>query len=95
MSSPIHSRVGEVTERIERRSRDQHSAYRERISRAHDAGARRAGLSYRNLAHGFAAWRAAAKAMLADDIVPNLTAFRAFAQPAELGAGIISFGEAA
>ena len=33
----IHSRIGEVTERIQRRSRDSRARYRERIARAADA----------------------------------------------------------
>lgn len=54
----IHSRIGEVTERIARRSPPRRDAYRERIECA-------------------------------------LGAFRAVAGPAEMGAGIISFGSAA
>jgi hypothetical protein len=41
----LHSRIGEVTERIRLRSRDTRALYRERIARAGEAGPRRAGLA--------------------------------------------------
>jgi len=69
---PIHSRIGDVTERIAKRSHASREAYRERIARARDAGTRRGTLSCGNLAHGFAACAAGDKAMLAGDVVPNL-----------------------
>jgi phosphogluconate dehydratase len=79
-SRRVHSRVGEVTERIAKRSRHRRDAYLERIACARNAGTRRTSLSYGNLAHGFAA-------CAADD-----SAFRAVAEPAEMGAGVIPFG---
>jgi phosphogluconate dehydratase len=69
---PIHSRIGEVTERIRKRSRDGRSAYRERIAAAHARAPHRAKLSCGNLAHGFAACGHDDKAMLSADVVPNL-----------------------
>ena len=58
----VHPRVAEVTERVKGRSRASRALYRERIARARDAAPRRARLSCGNLAHGFAACGADAKA---------------------------------
>jgi phosphogluconate dehydratase len=69
---PIHSRIGDVTERIAKRSHDRREAYRERMARARDAGPRRATLSCGNLAHGFAACGVEDKAKLSGDAAANL-----------------------
>ena len=74
----VHPRVAEVTERVKERSRDSRTLYRERMARARDAAPRRARLSCGNLAHGFAACGADAKAKLAGDVVPNLAIVTAY-----------------
>jgi phosphogluconate dehydratase len=74
---PLQSRIGEVTERIAKRSRDSRSAYRERIANARDTPHRHT-LSCGNLAHGLAACAAPHKAMLAGDAVPNLAIVTAY-----------------
>ncbi|NBN63478.1 phosphogluconate dehydratase [Microvirga tunisiensis] len=74
----INARVGEVTERIARRSRDSRSRYLERIRLAADKGPVRSRLSCGNLAHGFAACGAGDKAALAGDVVPNLGIITAY-----------------
>ncbi len=68
----IHARIGEVTERIVKRSQDSRSRYMDRIRKAGEAGPRRGTLSCGNLAHGFAACGVTDKERLAGDIVPNL-----------------------
>ena len=68
----IHERVGEVTERVARRSRDGRAAYLERIARAAGSGPHRAKLACGNLAHGFAACAPGDKATLAGTDAPNL-----------------------
>ncbi|MTH96230.1 phosphogluconate dehydratase [Roseibium sp. RKSG952] len=74
----IQARIGEVTERIARRSHDSRSAYLERIARAAEEGPRRSRLSCGNLAHGFAACGLSDKAALSGDVVPNLGIITAF-----------------
>jgi phosphogluconate dehydratase len=74
----VHPRVAEVTERVRERSRDSRAVYRGRIARLRDAGPSRARLSCGNLAHGFAACGADAKAKLAGDVVPNLAIVTAY-----------------
>jgi phosphogluconate dehydratase len=74
----VHPRIAEVTERIQARSRSSRALYRDRISRARDAGPRRGGLACGNLAHGFAACAPADKAKLASDVVPNLAIVTAY-----------------
>ncbi len=74
----LHSRVGEVTERIKLRSRDRRAAYRERILAARERAPHRGKLSCGNLAHGFAACAANDKASLAGDVVPNLAIVTAY-----------------
>ncbi|MCB1968852.1 MAG: phosphogluconate dehydratase [Geminicoccaceae bacterium] len=68
----VHARIGEITERIARRSHDRRQRYLERI--AGDAARRpvRAGLGCSNLAHGLAACNAADKTDLAGDIKANI-----------------------
>ncbi|MEO8668047.1 MAG: phosphogluconate dehydratase [Bauldia sp.] len=68
----IHSRIGEVTERIAKRSAESRGRYLERMRAARDSRVHRARLSCGNLAHGFAACTAHDKAALAGDVVPNL-----------------------
>jgi len=68
----IHARIGEVTEAIERRSRDRRRRYLDRVGAAADAGAHRAVLSCGNLAHGFAACSAGDKDALKGGVTPNL-----------------------
>ncbi|NND50396.1 MAG: phosphogluconate dehydratase [Rhizobiales bacterium] len=68
----IQARIGEVTERIERRSRDRRRTYLDRINAAAESGPHRAVLSCGNLAHGFAACPAADKGALKGDVVPNI-----------------------
>jgi phosphogluconate dehydratase len=75
---PLQSRIGEVTERIAKRSHDSRSAYRERIARARNAGPHRGTLSCGNLAHGFAACAAHHKESLSGDVVPNLAIVTAY-----------------
>ena len=68
----VHDRIGEVSERIRRRSHDRRQIYLERLERAADAGPHRMALSCGNLAHGFAACPAADKSGLKGGEVPNL-----------------------
>ncbi len=68
----IQTRIGEVTERIEKRSRDRRRSYLERVNAAAETSPHRAILSCGNLAHGFAACPAANKTALKGDVVPNL-----------------------
>jgi phosphogluconate dehydratase len=68
----VHARIGEVTERIVRRSRDTRARYLDRVARLAETGPRRAKLGCANLAHGFAACGPSDKAALAGDVVPNL-----------------------
>ncbi|NND50483.1 MAG: phosphogluconate dehydratase [Rhizobiales bacterium] len=68
----IQARIGEVTERIEKRSRDRRRSYLDRVNAAAEIGPHRVILSCGNLAHGFAACPAADKTALKGDVVPNL-----------------------
>ncbi|WP_417670770.1 phosphogluconate dehydratase [Roseibium sp.] len=74
----IQARIGEVTERIARRSHDSRSSYLERIRAAADKGPQRSRLACGNLAHGFAACAPGDKAALAGDVVPNLGIITAY-----------------
>ena len=56
---PLQARIGEVTERLVRRSRASRTAYLERIDRAVSEGPARKKLGCANFAHGFAACDAA------------------------------------
>jgi phosphogluconate dehydratase len=64
----IHDRVGEVTERIRRRSHDRRSRYLDKIRKAADRGPQRTKLSCGNLAHGFAACDTHDKEALKGDV---------------------------
>src|ERR1700677_1744438 len=55
MANTIHARVGEVTERIVKRSHDRRRVYLERIDHAIGKGPARKKLGCANFAHGFAA----------------------------------------
>ena len=68
----IQSRIGEVTERIARRSRSGRSLYLERVQSAAENRVRRSHLSCSNLAHGFAACGPNDKAALRAADAPNL-----------------------
>ncbi|MTI19217.1 phosphogluconate dehydratase [Rhodobacteraceae bacterium RKSG542] len=68
----INARVGEVTERIIKRSRDSRSAYVERMQQAIMNKPRRTSLGCANLAHGFAACPIGEKNALSGEVVPNL-----------------------
>lgn len=68
----IQARIGDVTERIARRSHDSRANYLDRIRKAADDGPQRSRLSCGNLAHGFAACGPTDKASLSGDVVPNL-----------------------
>ncbi|WP_417687189.1 phosphogluconate dehydratase [Roseibium sp.] len=74
----IQARIGEVTERIARRSHDSRSSYLERIRKAADKGPQRSRLACGNLAHGFAACTPNDKAALSGDVVPNLGIITAY-----------------
>jgi phosphogluconate dehydratase len=68
----IHSRIGEVTERIRRRSQSGRSMYLERVQAAAENRVRRGHLSCSNLAHGFAACGPVDKGRLRAGDTPNL-----------------------
>ncbi|MFG1365241.1 phosphogluconate dehydratase, partial [Xanthobacter sp. V7C-1B] len=53
--APLNARIGEVTERIAQRSRDQRQRYLDRIAAAAAHKPRRQALGCANQAHGFAA----------------------------------------
>ena len=67
----LHSRIGEVTQRIARRSHDARARYLDRIAAASEK-APRARLGCANQAHGFAACSPGDKAKLAEGRTPNL-----------------------
>ncbi|MEJ8474783.1 phosphogluconate dehydratase [Roseibium algae] len=74
----IQARIGDVTERIARRSHDSRSLYLDRIRSAADKGPQRSRLACGNLAHGFAACAPGDKAALSGDVVPNLGIITAY-----------------
>ncbi|MBA5776047.1 phosphogluconate dehydratase [Stappia sp. F7233] len=74
----VEARIGEVTERIVKRSHDGRSRYLDRIRKAGEAGPHRATLSCGNLAHGFAACGVTDKERLTGDVVPNLGIITAY-----------------
>jgi phosphogluconate dehydratase len=78
MSSTLHARVGEVTERIVRRSRDGRRRYLDRIEAASNAGPTRKKLGCANLAHGFAACGPEEKQALRVGDGPNLAIVTAY-----------------
>ncbi|MEZ5847981.1 MAG: phosphogluconate dehydratase [Geminicoccaceae bacterium] len=68
----LNARVGEITERIARRSHDRRSRYLERIREAAARGPARGRLGCSNLAHGFAACNITDKTDLASDSKANI-----------------------
>jgi phosphogluconate dehydratase len=74
----IHDRIGEVTDRIARRSTDTRARYLDRLSRQAEQGPRRNKLGCANLAHGFAACGPSDKAGLSGDVVANLAIVTAY-----------------
>jgi phosphogluconate dehydratase len=70
--SAIQSRVGEVTERIARRSRDKRERYLDQIRAYGQRSPRRGHLSCGNLAHGFAACGGHDKEALAGQTAVNV-----------------------
>ncbi len=74
----LHARIGEVTERIARRSQSGRAQYLDRIHTAAETRVRRGKLSCSNLAHGFAACNVRDKAKLAAADAPNLGIITAY-----------------
>ncbi len=74
----IQSRIGEVTDRIARRSQSAREQYLEHTRKAAETRVRRGKLSCSNLAHGFAACAVADKATLSGDQAPNLGIITAY-----------------
>src|SRR5579862_10066706 len=72
MTTTLHARIGEVTERIARRSRDSRRRYLEAIERHAAKTPARRRLGCANFAHGFAACGPADKKALRDGDGPNL-----------------------
>ncbi len=74
----LHARIGEVTERIARRSQSGRAQYLDRIHTAAETRVRRGKLSCSNLAHGFAACNVHDKDKLAAADAPNLGIITAY-----------------
>ena len=72
MSATLNARVGEVTERIVKRSSDARRRYLDRIEELTGKGPTRKKLGCANFAHGFAACGPEDKAALRDGDAPNL-----------------------
>ncbi|WP_075215594.1 phosphogluconate dehydratase [Mongoliimonas terrestris] len=68
----IQARIGDVTERIEKRSYETRQRYLERLLKQAEKGPRRNRLACGNLAHGFAACGPGDKDALKGDVAPNL-----------------------
>jgi phosphogluconate dehydratase len=68
----VQARIGEVTERIRKRSADGRRRYQDHIAEAARRGPQRTKLSCGNLAHGFAACGTADKADLKGDTKANI-----------------------
>ena len=77
MAQLLHARVGEVTERIMKRSHDSRSRYLDRIEAAASKGPTRKSLGCANFAHGFAAC-GTDKDALRDGDAPNLAIVTAY-----------------
>ena len=78
MTTSLHARVGEVTERIVKRSRDRRRPYLDRIDHAIGKGPTRKKLGCANFAHGFAACGPEDKHALRDGDAPNLAIVTAY-----------------
>ena len=74
----LNARIGEVTERIARRSQAGRSLYLERVRSAGESRVRRGKLSCSNLAHGFAACAPGDKAAIRATNTPNLGIITAY-----------------
>jgi phosphogluconate dehydratase len=72
MSATLNARVGEVTERIVKRSFDARRRYLDRIDEMTGHGPTRKKLGCANFAHGFAACGPEDKEALRDGDAPNL-----------------------
>ena len=72
MNATLHSRIGEVTERIARRSRDSRRRYLDGVESYASKAPTRKRLGCANFAHGFAACGPADKQALRDGEGPNL-----------------------
>lgn len=68
----INARIGEVTEKLARRSHDRRQRYLDKIKDAASRGPKRGHLSCGNLAHGFAACGPAEKDDLKGDVKANI-----------------------
>ena len=77
-NSPLNARLGEVTERIARRSQDMRRRYLDRLAAAAEATPRRQRLGCANQAHGFAACAPGDKAMLRAGAGANLAIVTAY-----------------
>ncbi|PIO97108.1 phosphogluconate dehydratase [Pleomorphomonas carboxyditropha] len=78
MTRTVSARIGEITERIVRRSHDGRARYLERLDRQIEKGPRRNKMGCANLAHGFAACGVADKGLLAGDGALNLGIITAY-----------------
>ena len=78
MTKELHARLGEVTERLARRSHDRRQRYLEKIRAAASRGPLRGHLSCGNLAHGFAACDAHDKAGLMGEAKANIAIVSAY-----------------
>ena len=78
MTTSLHARVGEVTERIVKRSRDRRRPYLDRIDHTIGKGPTRKKLGCANFAHGFAACGPEDKHALRDGDAPNLAIVTAY-----------------
>jgi phosphogluconate dehydratase len=74
----IHARIGDVTERIVRRSRETRARYLDRIAAAAEHAPTRRKLGCANLAHGFAGCLPGDKAAVRGTVVPNLAIVTAY-----------------
>ena len=74
----VHARIGEVTERLVRRSRDARGPYLERIEKAASSAPARKKLGCANFAHGFAACGPGDKEALKSGDAPNLAIVTAY-----------------
>ena len=78
MPTTLNARVGEITERIVRRSRDARRRYLDQIEAAVSQGPTRKKLGCANFAHGFAACGPGDKQALRDGVAPNLAIVTAY-----------------
>jgi hypothetical protein len=78
VSTPLHSRVRDVTDRVRDRSRATRADYVTRMRSAGDVATMRSRLSCTNLAHGFAASSAPDKDALKHLKWPNLAIVTAY-----------------